>query len=131
MAQDNEQSLINVARIIRDIFISDNNGIAGYLARTVPGFRTKKSRSFVFESELQADILMPLKNSDFDCFVTVYGRGYRRKKYQRDEYFKISAIDIHLSGGKSITFTILDVVKFLANKMGGVYLDFKKNREQD
>ena len=136
LSSPTKSSLIECSSILRLLLLSDECGLFGDLARNIPGFRTRKrGRKIVtFNAQLQAD--SHIRDLPSGEYVHAVVRGdaipeNSSRVYNRDDFLKLSAIDVQLSDGKVITMTVRDVIKFIANKLGGVHVDYSSREEKN
>lgn len=129
-------SLIECSSILRLLLLSDECGLFGDLARNIPGFRTRKRgrKIVMFNAQLQAD--SHIRNLPLGGYVhgVIKGDmipGNSSGAYNRDDFLKLSVIEVQLSDGKVITMTVKDVIKFIANKLGGVHVDYSSREEKN
>lgn len=129
-------SLIECSSILRLLLLSDECGLFGDLARNIPGFRTgKRGRKIVmFNAQLQADSY--IRDLPLGGYVhgVIKGDAIPENSsgaYNRDDFLKLSVIEVQLSDGKVITMTVKDVIKFIANKLGGVHVDYSSREEKN
>ena len=118
LSSPTKSSLIECSSILRLLLLSDECGLFGDLARKIPRFRTRKRgrKIVMFNAQLQADSHI---------------RDLPSGEYNRDDFLKLSVIDVQLSDGKVITMTVRDVIKFIANKLGGVHVDYSSREEKN
>ena len=129
-------SLIECSSILRLLLLSDKCGLFGNLARDIPGFRTRKRgrKIVMFNAQLQAD--SHIRDLPSGGYVHAVVRGdaipeNSSRVYSRDDFLKLSVIEVQLSDGKVITMTVRDVIKFIANKLGGVHFDYSPREEKN
>ena len=129
-------SLIECSSILRLLLLSDECGLFGNLARDIPGFRTRKRgrKIVMFKAQLQAD--SHIRDLPSGGYVHAVVRGdaipeNSSRVYSRDDFLKLSVIEVQLSDGKLITMTVRDVIKFIANKLGGVHFDYSPREEKN
>ena len=129
-------SLIECSSILRLLLLSDECGLFGNLARDIPGFRTRKRgrKIVMFNAQLQAD--SHIRDLPSGGYVHAVVRGdaipeNSSRVYSRDDFLKLSVIEVQLSDGKLITMTVRDVIKFIANKLGGVHFDYSPHEEKN
>ena len=129
-------SLIECSSILRLLLLSDECGLFGNLARDIPGFRTRKRgrKIVMFNAQLQAD--SHIRDLPSGGYVHAVVRGdaipeNSPRVYSRDDFLKLSVIEVQLSDGKVITMTVRDVIKFIANKLGGVHFDYSPREEKN
>lgn len=129
-------SLIECSSILRLLLLSDECGLFGNLARDIPGFRTRKRgrKIVMFNAQLQAD--SHIRDLPSGGYVHAVVRGdaipeNSSRVYSRDDFLKLSVIEVQLSDGKVITMTVRDVIKFIANKLGGVHFDYSPREEKN
>ena len=129
-------SLIECSSILRLLLLSDECGLFGNLARDIPGFRTRKRgrKIVMFNAQLQAD--SHIRDLPSGGYVHAVVRGdaipeNSSRLYSRDDFLKLSVIEVQLSDGKVITMTVRDVIKFIANKLGGVHFDYSLREEKN
>lgn len=129
-------SLIECSSILRLLLLSDECGLFGNLARDIPGFRTRKRgrKIVMFNAQLQAD--SHIRDLPSGGYVHAVVRGdaipeNSSRVYSRDDFLKLSVIEVRLSDGKLITMTVRDVIKFIANKLGGVHFDYSPREEKN
>lgn len=129
-------SLIECSSILRLLLLSDECGLFGNLARDIPGFRTRKRgrKIVMFNAQLQAD--SHIRDLPSGGYVHAVVRGdaipeNSSRVYSRDDFLKLSVIEVQLSDGKLITMTVRDVIKFIANKLGGVHFDYSPREEKN
>lgn len=129
-------SLIECSSILRLLLLSDECGLFGNLARDIPGFRTRKRgrKIVMFNAQLQAD--SHIRDLPSGGYVHAVVRGdaipeNSPRVYSRDDFLKLSVIEVQLSDGKVITMTVRDVIKFIANKLGGVHFDYSPCEEKN
>ena len=129
-------SLIECSSILRLLLLSDECGLFGNLARDIPGFRTRKRgrKIVMFNAQLQAD--SRIRDLPSGGYVHAVVRGdaipeNSSRVYSRDDFLKLSVIEVQLSDGKVITMTVRDVIKFIANKLGGVHFDYSPREEKN
>ena len=108
-----EQSLIECSSILRLLLLTDECGLFGKLAHNIPGFRTRKrGRGVVkFKAQIQAD----------SHIRDLPSGGYVHAVVRDDA----------LLDGEVITMTVKDVIKFIANKLGGVHVDYNSPEEKN
>ena len=129
-------SLIECSSILRLLLLSDECGLFGNLARDIPGFRTRKRgrKIVMFNAQLQADSHirdLPLGGYVHGVIKSDTIPGNSSGAYNRDDFLKLSVIEVQLSDGKVITMTVKDVIKFIANKLGGVHIDYNSPDEKN
>lgn len=129
-------SLIGCSSILRLLLLSDGSGLFGNLARDIPGFRTRKRgrKIVIFNAQLQADSHirdLPLGGYVHGVIKGDTIPGNSSGTYNRDDFLKLPVIDIQLSDSKVITMTVRDVIKFIANKLGGVHFDYNSREEKN
>ena len=131
-----KSSLIECSSILRLLLLSDECGLFGNLARDIPGFRTRKRgrKIVMFNAQLQAD--SHIRDLPSGGYVHAVVRGdaipeNSSRVYSRDDFLKLSVIEVQLSDGKVITMTVRDVIKFIANKLGGVHFDYSPREEKN
>ena len=129
-------SLIECSSILRLLLLSDECGLFGNLARDIPGFRTRKRgrKIVMFNAQLQADSHirdLPLGGYVHGVIKGDTIPGNSSGAYNRDDFLKLSVIEVQLSDGKVITMTVRDVIKFIANKLGGVHFDYSPREEKN
>ena len=118
------------------MLLSDECGLFGDLARKIPRFRTRKRgrKIVMFNAQLQADShIRDLPSGEY-VHAVVRGDAIPENSsgvYNRDDFLKLSVIDVQLSDGKVITMTVRDVIKFIANKLGGVHVDYSSREEKN
>ena len=129
-------SLIECSSSLRLLLLSDECGLFGNLARDIPGFRTRKRgrKIVMFNAQLQAD--SHIRDLPSGGYVHAVVRGdaipeNSPRVYSRDDFLKLSVIEVQLSDGKVITMTVRDVIKFIANKLGGVHFDYSPREEKN
>mgnify|MGYP000923462217 CR=1 FL=1 len=129
-------SLIECSSILRLLLLSDECGLFGNLARDIPGFRTRKRgrKIVMFNAQLQAD--SHIRDLPSGGYVHAVVRGdaipeNSSRVYSRDDFLKLSVIEVQLSDGKVITMTVRNVIKFIANKLGGVHFDYSPREEKN
>ena len=129
-------SLIECSSILRLLLLSDECGLFGNLARDIPVFRTRKRgrKIVMFNAQLQAD--SHIRDLPSGGYVHAVVRGdaipeNSSRVYSRDDFLKLSVIEVQLSDGKLITMTVRDVIKFIANKLGGVHFDYSPREEKN
>lgn len=123
--------LIEVAGLIRDLFISDKNGLVGEIFRSVPILSTGHGRhklkfravQFASSSHDQAG------NIDWfvgDGMVPDTGVPYVRpvRNYSRDDFLKMPVISVN---GQVLTNK--DIILFSANKLGSRHWDRNRNSQ--
>lgn len=131
-----KSSLIECSSILRLLLLSDECGLFGNLARNIPGFRTRRRRGgvIIFNARLQADShIRNLPSGGYVHAVVMDDAipGNSSRAYNRDDFLKLSVIEVQLSDGKVITMTVKDVIKFIANKLGGVHVDYSPREEKN
>jgi hypothetical protein len=129
-------SLIECSSILRLLLLSDECGLFGDLVRSTPGFRTRKRgrKIVMFNAQLQADSHirdLPLGGYVHGVIKGDTIPGNSSGAYNRDDFLKLSVIEVQLSDGKVITMTVKDVIKFIANKLGGVHIDYNSPDEKN
>lgn len=129
-------SLIECLSILRLLLLSDECGLFGDLVRSTPGFRTRKRgrKIVMFNAQLQADSHirdLPLGGYVHGVIKGDTIPGNSSGAYNRDDFLKLSVIEVQLSDGKVITMTVKDVIKFIANKLGGVHIDYNSPDEKN
>ena len=129
-------SLIECSSILRLLLLSDECGLFGNLARDIPGFRTRKRgrKIVMFNAQLQAD--SHIRDLPSGGYVHAVVRGdaipeNSSRVYSRDDFLKLSVIEVQLSDGKLITMTGRDVIQSIANKLGGVHFDYSPREEKN
>ena len=129
-------SLIECSSILRLLLLSDECGLFGNLARDIPGLRTRKRgrKIVMFNAQLQAD--SHIRDLPSGGYVHAVVRGdaipeNSSRVYSRDDFLKLSVIEVQLSDGKVITMTVRNVIKFIANKLGGVHFDYSPREEKN
>ena len=131
-----EQSLIECSSILRLLLLTDECGLFGKLAHNIPGFRTRKrGRGVVkFKAQIQAD--SHIRDLPSGGYVHAVVRDdalseNSSKTYNKDDFLKLPVIDVRLLDGEVITMTVKDVIKFIANKLGGVHVDYSSREEKN
>ena len=136
LSSPTKSSLIECSSILRLLLLSDECGLFGDLARKIPRFRTRKRgrKIVMFNAQLQADShIRDLPSGEY-VHAVVRGDAIPENSsgvYNRDDFLKLSVIDVQLSDGKVITMTVRDVIKFIANKLGGVHVDYSSREEKN
>ena len=131
-----ESSLIECSSILRLLLLTDECGLFGELARNIPGFRTRRRgrRVVMFNTQLKADShIQNLPSGGYVQAVVVSDAISENssKAYNRDDFLKLPVIDVRLLDGEVITMTVKDVIKFIANKLGGVHVDYSSHEEKN
>jgi hypothetical protein len=124
---ESEIELIDAARLIRDLLLSDNNGIIGELSRVLPGFRTKKGKTLAFNASLHLSTAykrIGLGDNDFKLTVMNSHRT-NVTSCNRAKFLKLVIIEFNL-GDYIQPITVHELIKFFANKLGSVHLDYRK-----
>jgi hypothetical protein len=116
--------------------LTDECGLFGELARNIPDFRTRKrGRGVVkFKAQIQADSHIRDLPSGGYVHAVVGGDAIPENSsrvYNRDDFLKLPVIDVRLLDGEVITMTVKDVIKFIANKLGGVHVDYSSHEEKN
>lgn len=129
-------SLIGCSSILRLLLLSDGSGLFGHLVHNIPEFRTQKRGKgiIMFNAQLQADSHirdLPLGGYVHGVIKGDTIPGNSSGAYNRDDFLKLSVIEVQLSDGKVITMTVKDVIKFIANKLGGVHVDYSPREEKN
>lgn len=129
-------SLIECSSILRLLLLSDGSGLFGHLVHNIPEFRTQKRGKgiIMFNAQLQADSHMRDLPSGGYVHAVVGGDAIPENSsrvYNRDDFLKLPVIDVRLLDGEVITMTVKDAIKFIANKLGGVHVDYNPPEEKN
>ena len=129
-------SLIECSSILRLLLLTDECGLFGKLARNISGFRTRKrGRGIVkFKAQIQEDSHIRDLPSGGYIHAVIRDDALSEnisKTYNNNDFLKLSVIEVQLSDGKVITMTVKDVIKFIANKLGGVHIDYNSPDEKN
>ena len=131
-----KSSLIECSSILRLLLLTDGSGLFGHLAHNIPEFRTQKrgERVVMFNAQIKAD--SHIRDLPSGGYVHAVVRDdalseNSSKIYNRKGFLKLKVIDIRLSDGKVINMTVKDIIKFIANKLGGVHVDYNSPEEKN
>lgn len=116
---DDINDLTECGGIVRDLIISDGNGLIGLLYREIPQLKTKKSSKLRFYAAMHTTSFIDSANRA-TWFVGDglspdgdHPNSIATKNYNRDEFLKLPVMC-----NDDKTFTIKDTVLFVANKLG-------------
>jgi len=122
---------INAAGIIRDLILSDNNGLLGAVARDTPILKNRRNRNIKFEvtffgstyhSHTNPPIALASSNSTICYHKELEFSG--RKNLSRDDFLALPVICTRTNH-----YTFKDLISFIANKLGARHFDYEGGTE--
>ena len=124
---------IEIAGIVRDLLLSDQNGLVGELLRHHPELRTKRSRRLEFSVEHTGSSeampgtgraflnIPPGQQSNFCTHVPLEGIQI----YTRDKFLALPVLCI-----QDDHYSYKDIISFVANKLGARHFDLTSGSDK-
>ena len=119
----NPNDLIESAGLMRDLLLSDRNGLFGEAVKMFPQLKSRKNRKFRFLVK-HVGVSTHKKGGQYDFLAQGSSKACIHQSlegtvaYSRDELLKLPVICIE--GGH---YTCRDLIQFVANKLGARHFD--------